>query len=84
MKYILLGFFSLLMMNIIIQSSYPYFGCMDMSITNIFRGNLFCVAFTNINYHVQTFQIHFYLGLAGYFLQKANTFVNEYLKVKID
>jgi len=84
MKYILMGFTMILFVNSLIQYSYPYFGCTEMNLTNIFRGNLWCVAFTNVNYHVQTFQIHFYLGLAGYFMQKATTFVNEYLKVKVD
>ena len=81
-KYILLGFSSLLMMNFIIQSSYPYFGCMDMSVTNIFRGNLCCVAFTNINYHVQNFQLQFYLAVAGFFLTKSNTVIQNIRNVK--
>ena len=56
MKYILFGFTIVLFVNSLIQYSYPYFGCTEMNLTNLFRGNLWCVAFTNINYHVQSFQ----------------------------
>jgi hypothetical protein len=84
MKYILFGFMMILFVNLLIQYSYPYFGCTEMSTTNIFRGNLLCVAFTNINYHVQQYQIQFYLAIAGYLLQNANNFIQEFLKIKLD
>jgi len=82
MKYIMFGFTMLLFANIMIQYLYPYFGCTEMSITNVFRGNILCITFTNINYHIQNYQIQFYLAVAGYLLQKGNIFIQEFLKVK--
>lgn len=84
MKYIIIGFSTLLIINIMIQYSYPYFGCTDLSITNVFRGNLICVAFTNVNYHIQNFQIQFYLAIAGLLMNKSNTIIQNIIKFNME
>jgi len=80
MKHILFGFSTIILINIMIHYFYPFFGCLEMSLTNVFRGNLWCVAFTNINYHIQKYQINFYLAFAGYLLQNANKLVHSVFK----
>ena len=83
-KYIIFIFLTILFINSLIIFLYPYFGCLEMNSTNLFRGNLACFAFTNINYHIQKYQMDFYIIVSGFILKTANTLIQDYLNIKLE
>ena len=76
----LIPFFTIVFLNIFILSSCSYFGCYDITFSNMMRMNLVCNACTDVSYHFQTHQIKLYIFLGGYLLKRVNEFIDQQIK----
>ncbi len=76
----LIPIFTIVFLNIFILSSCSYFGCYDITFSNMMRMNLVCNACTDVSYHFQTHQIKLYIFLGGYLLKSVNEFIDQQIK----
>ena len=72
--------FTIVFLNIFILSSCSYFGCYDITFSNMMRMNLVCNACTDVSYHFQNHQIKLYMFIGGYLLKRVNEFINQQIK----
>jgi hypothetical protein len=77
-QYILFGFFMMLLINSIIYFIIQYFECNEVTLTNIFRTNLFCIGLTKMEYHIQEYQLNFYIALSFFIYKKLNGYFVHY------
>ena len=71
-QYILFGFFMMLLINLFLCFAIQYFGCNEVTITNMFRTNLFCIGITKVDYHIQEYQLNFYFSLSFFIYKNLN------------
>mgnify|MGYP001162312307 FL=1 len=71
---------TIIFLNMGIISSCSYFGCYDVSFSNIMRMNLVCNACTDISYHLQNHQIKLYMFIGGYLLKRVNEVIDQQVK----
>ena len=71
---------TIVFLNVFVLSSCSYFGCYDITFSNMMRMNLFCNACTDVSYHFQTHQIKLYIFLGGYLLKRVNEFIDQQIK----
>ena len=76
----LIPIFTIVFLNIFILSSCSYFGCYDITFSNMMRMNLVCNACTDVSYHFQNHQIKLYMFIGGYLLKRVNEFIDQQVK----
>ncbi len=80
MYYGFISIFTLVFLNIFVLSSCSYFGCYDVTFSNMMRMNLVCNACTDISYHFQNHQIKLYMFIGGYLLKRVNEVIDQQIK----
>lgn len=77
-QYILFGFFMVLLINSFLCFVIQYFECNEVTITNMFRTNLFCIGIRKVDYHIQEYQLNFYIVVSFFIYKKLNEYFVHY------
>ena len=83
-KMIMIGFFIIILLNLAILNICPTLGCYEVSVMNLFRGNLLCNACINVSYNIQKYQMQIYFAIGGFLVKKMNSIIGEFMKIKED
>jgi len=74
-KYVIFGILLIILSNSLIIYLCPMFGCHDLTLINIFKGNLICNVCTNMSYNIQHYQMQIYFAVGGCMIKKMNDVV---------
>ena len=64
-------------MNILLMYFCNWMECYQITLTNLFRGNLICNACTDFSYHILTYQMSLYFTIGGLFLKFMTETINK-------
>ena len=67
----------LIFMTIVVLSSCEWMECYKVSLTNVFRMNLFCNACNRVTYDLINYQMGIYFVIGTYFVTKMDLFIKD-------
>lgn len=67
----------IIFMNIVVLSSCEWMECYKVSLTNVFRMNLFCNACNRVTYDLINYQMGIYFVIGTYFVTKMDLFIKD-------
>jgi len=63
--------------NILLMYLCNWMECYQITLTNLFRGNLICNACTDFSYHILTYQMSLYFAIGGLFIKSMSETINK-------